>query len=288
MDRRAFLKAAISGIFVCGSVPDALAGVFLNHPPVPNPSSNGGESAYEYLKKMKNFNRPHPNDMYLDAKEFEILRNSLQRLRRIHRTVGYGNFHLVGLDDALKIARNYSRVGRFSKTELKFLEWLFYEDASHYGFYGKKPLSDITDQIPKREVVKIQGTGHYLYRGEPYEFYKKIRKDVGSQSVLTSGVRSIIKQTLLFLNKAKKTRGNLSMASRSLAPPGFSYHGIGDFDIGQAGYGIANFTERFATTKVYKRLHKLGYIKFRYNRNNVLGVRFEPWHIKVKSISTNS
>ena len=111
---------------------------------------------------------------------------------------------------------------------------------------------------------------------------------MGRQAVLTSGVRSIIKQTLLFLNKAKKTRGNLSMASRSLAPPGFSYHGIGDFDIGQAGYGISNFTERFATTKVYKRLYKLGYTKFRYNKNNLLGVRFEPWHIKVKSISANS
>jgi len=283
MDRRAFLKAAISGLLVCGSVPDAIAGAFLNPPPVPNPSPD--DSVYEYLKKMRNFNIPHPNDIYLDTQEFEILSSSLQRLRRIHRTVGYGNFHLVGFDDALKIARSYSRVGQFSKTELKFLERLFYKDASLFGFYGKKPLSDITDQIPKREVVIIEGTGNFLYRGKPFELYKKIQKDVGRQAVLTSGVRSIIKQTLLFLNKAKKTRGNLSMASRSLAPPGFSFHGIGDFDIGQAGYGIDNFTERFAATEVYQRLHKLGYVKLRYEKNNLLGVRFEPWHIKVKSIS---
>ena len=281
MDRRAYLKAALSGILVCGSVPDAIAGAFLKPPPMPNLSSDRDEAVYRYLKKMRNFNKPHPDDMYLDTKEFDILRRSLRRLKRVHRTVGYGNFHLLGFDDAIKIARSYSRVGRFSKIEFRFLEWLFYEDASRFGFLGKKPLSSITDQIPKREVVKIRGTGHYLYKGKPYELYRKIRKNVGKQAVLTSGVRSVMKQTLLFLNKANKTKGNLSMASRSLAPPGFSYHGIGDFDIGQAGYGIANFTERFATSKVYKRLHKLGYVKLRYNKNNFLGVRFEPWHIKV-------
>ena len=283
MDRRAFLKAAISGIFVCGSVPDAIAGAFLKSPSKRRSTSH--EVVFGYLKKMKEFNKPHPRDVYLDAKTFAVLKSSLRRLKRIHRTIGYGNFHLIGFDDALKIARSYSRVGRFSKTELTFMERLVYEDASLYGFYGKKPLSDITDQIPKREVVKIKGTGHYLYRGKPYDLYQKIRKDAGSQAVLTSGIRSVIKQTLLFLNKANKTKGNLSMASRSLAPPGFSYHGIGDFDIGQAGFGIANFTERFADTEVYKRLHGLGYIKFRYDKNNLLGVRFEPWHIKVRSMS---
>lgn len=283
MDRRVFLKTTVYGFLLYGSAPTAFAGAFLNPPSESNPASD--ESANTYLIKMRDFNQPHPDDIYLDAEDFKILKISLQRLKRIHRTVGYGNFHLVGLDDALKIARSYSRVGRFSNTELKFLERLFYEDASLYGFYGKKPLSRITDKIPKREVVKIKGTGHYLYRGAPYELYRRIRRDVGQQAVLTSGVRSIIKQMLLFLNKARKTRGNLSMASRSLAPPGFSYHGIGDFDIGKTGYGVANFTERFATTRVYKRLNKLGYIKFRYQKHNLLGVRFEPWHIKVKSIS---
>jgi LAS superfamily LD-carboxypeptidase LdcB len=90
-----------------------------------------------------------------------------------------------------------------------------------------------------------------------------------------------MKQFLLFLNKANKNKGNLSMASRSLAPPGYSFHGIGDFDVGKKGYGIHNFTERFTKTNVYKRLTDLGYIKFRYERDNDLGVRFEPWHIEV-------
>ena len=99
--------------------------------------------------------------------------------------------------------------------------------------------------------------------------------------VLTSGIRSVTKQFLLFLNKAYGSEGNLSLASRSLAPPGYSYHGIGDFDVGQTGLGPDNFTERFTTTSVYKRLNEQGYVRIRYPLDNMLGVRFEPWHIKV-------
>ncbi len=90
-----------------------------------------------------------------------------------------------------------------------------------------------------------------------------------------------MKQFLLFLNKTRHSHGNLSMASRSLAPPGYSFHGIGDFDVGKKGYGIHNFTKRFTETNIYKKLNDLGFIKFRYEHNNNLGVRFEPWHIEV-------
>ncbi len=93
----------------------------------------------------------------------------------------------------------------------------------------------------------------------------------------------MIKQFLLFLNKAYNYDGNLSLASRSLAPPGYSYHGIGDFDVGQVGLGADNFTQRFTTTEVYRKLKDLGYIKIRYVEDNMLGVRFEPWHINVGS-----
>ena len=106
---------------------------------------------------------------------------------------------------------------------------------------------------------------------------------MGRGAILTSGVRSVIKQFLLFLDKAYRCNGNISLASRSLAPPGYSYHGIGDFDVGQVGLGSDNFTERFTTTPIYRRLRDLGYINIRYQRDNLLGVRFEPWHIKVSS-----
>ena len=42
-----------------------------------------------------------------------------------------------------------------------------------------------------------------------------------------------------------------------------------------------NFTEKFTRTRVYSRLTDLGFIKFRYERGNHLGVRFEPWHVEV-------
>ncbi|MBF0383635.1 MAG: D-alanyl-D-alanine carboxypeptidase family protein, partial [Magnetococcales bacterium] len=131
------------------------------------------------------------------------------------------------------------------------------------------------------EVVKVPNTGNYLYKGRPLETYKKIRKQLGNKVVLTSGVRSVIKQFLLFLDKAYESDGNLSRASRSLAPPGYSYHGISDFDVGQRGYGRYNFTSKFVSSEVYKRLTDLGYLKLRYPKDNMLGVRFEPWHIKV-------
>ena len=111
--------------------------------------------------------------------------------------------------------------------------------------------------------------------------YDTLRKYVGDQLYLTSGIRGVVKQFLLFLDKAKNNRGNLSLTSRSLAPPGYSYHGIADFDVGQRGYGALNFTGKFTTTEVFKKLKDLDYVTIRYPKNNLKGVRFEPWHIKV-------
>jgi len=85
-----------------------------------------------------------------------------------------------------------------------------------------------------------------------------------------------MKQFILFMNKVHRSDGNLSLASRSLAPPGYSFHGNGDFDVGQVGYGALNFTGRFTETKVYKRLSELGYLKLRYPEDNQLGVATSP------------
>ena len=120
-----------------------------------------------------------------------------------------------------------------------------------------------------------------MFANESLSYYEKIRKNVGGTIVLTSGIRSNIKQLHLFLAKVIKVEGNLSRASRSLAPPGYSYHGIGDFDVGRVGWGGKNFTDAFAQTNEFKRMQDLGYIAIRYDHGNKLGVRFEPWHIKV-------
>jgi hypothetical protein len=68
-----------------------------------------------------------------------------------------------------------------------------------------------------------------------------------------------------------------------LTPPGYSFHGVGDLDVGQVGFGTDNFSEHFTTTEVYRELVSLGYANLRYPSDNLLGVRFEPWHIQVNS-----
>lgn len=233
------------------------------------------------LLKKRLFNKVYDEDIFLDKKFFPVLDASLARLIKMQKIVGYANFCLLNFDDAIKIGKSYSAIGGFSKQELEFLEMIFYSRVRNYGFMGEKPIKTITEKIIKKNVKKIPYTGNYLYRGRPIELYNQIKKQVGNDVILTSGVRSVMKQFLLFLNKASAGCGNLSMASRSLAPPGYSFHGVGDFDVGKKGYGIHNFTERFIQTGVYKKLTDLGYLRFRYERDNNLGVRFEPWHIKV-------
>ncbi|MDH5191952.1 MAG: M15 family metallopeptidase [Gammaproteobacteria bacterium] len=213
--------------------------------------------------------------------EFKRLKSVVAHLQRVQNQVGYANFNLLGFDEMIRIGRNFSSVGSFTRAELDFFEYIFTADAKAYGFFGDKVIDNISSVIPEREIKKIARTGHYLFKGQSIEKYNRVRKDVGNSLVLTSGIRSVVKQTYLFLSKAIETDGNLSMASYSLAPPGHSYHGIGDFDVGKVGYGHKNFTADFSHTDEYKRLTDLGYVAIRYVNGNPFGVRFEPWHIKV-------
>lgn len=283
MKRRDFLKA-VTAIVAGGCLPvDALATLAtIEKRSAESITANHDNSIKDYLHKMRNFNERHEGDFCLNDLQHKILTSSVNRLNRLQRIVGHGNFCLIDFDNALKISRNYSQIGKFSKEELNFLEMIFYGDSELYGFVGEKPLKNLTDHLRSSKVIKIPHTGNYLYKGRPLEIYKKIKKDIGEQAILTSGLRSVTKQFLLFLNKAVGSKGNLSIASRSLAPPGYSFHGIGDFDVGQIGFGAFNFTEAFTDTKVFKKLSELGYVDIRYPRDNLFGVRFEPWHIKVK------
>lgn len=226
-------------------------------------------------------NRVPANDIILSCLEKKHLDSCLQKLNRLKTVVGYANFNLIDFDHAVRCAKSYSQIGAFSRQELDFMEQIFNFPAHRYGFLGEKTISSITHAVRAEDTVKIPRTGHYLFKGKPEALYHTIKNTIGRQVVLTSGVRGIIKQFHLFFSKAGTCSGNLSLASRSLAPPGYSYHGTGDFDVGQKGFGIYNFTEDFIQTPVYGKLSKLGYIRFRYTRNNNLGVRFEPWHIEV-------
>lgn len=222
-----------------------------------------------------------PPEIILDEVHRKTIDRVLARLLRLQRFVGYGNFNIIGWDQSLQMAANRTQIGTFSKAELELIEELFFTSAGSLGFYGEKVVTQLSSTIPKQDILKIPATGHYLFKGIAADTYQKIRKDVGESIVLTSGIRSVVKQIYLFLNKAARVDGNLSLASYSLAPPGHSYHAIGDFDVGKVGFGRKNFSEAFARTDEFKRLTDLGYLDIRYPQKNPYGVRYEPWHIKV-------
>jgi D-alanyl-D-alanine carboxypeptidase len=235
----------------------------------------------EYLAKIRNFDADFSNDIYLPEEKRELLVNTISRLERVQNYVGHGNFNLIGFDEMLFFARNYEAIGAFEKSEMDFLEEIFFADANEYGFFGEKVTPELTTRIPIPDVVKIHGSGHYLLRGSSYNLYQQIKRDVGQQLLLTSGIRNVVKQMHLFLAKTLQSELNLSKASRSLAPPGHSFHCIGDFDVGKIGLGELNFTEDFSHTEEFRRMVNLGYIDIRYTDTNLYGVRYEPWHIKI-------
>lgn len=249
--------------------------------PVFDPVRDEGAVAIASLDKIRDFDRTYADDYVLDEREHQVLLSSAARMERAQRLVGFGNFNLLSFDRLLSFANNYPEIGAFTRSELDFLDELFHADAKRYGFYGEKVLTEKDAEILKRDVTKIAGSGHYLLNGEPLEKFRRIRRDVGPSIVLTSGVRAMAKQYQLFLSKAVETGGNLSQASRSLAPPGYSFHARGDFDLGKQGFGLDNFTESFCETIEYRKLIDLGYVAIRYTEENPFGVRHEPWHIKI-------
>jgi D-alanyl-D-alanine carboxypeptidase len=238
----------------------------------------------DHLQRTGSPDQHYDNDIVLAAGQLSILLQLQQRLSRVQKTVGHGNFALLGVDEMRRYASNYSFIGELTPAELALLEQLFYADASSYGFYGEKPLRKLTSAIDSRALLRQPGSSQYLFKGEAQSLYQRIQQAVGEELVLTSGVRGVVKQMHLFLSKAVDFKGNLSLASRSLAPPGYSFHGIGDFDVGKRGWGARNFTPDFAASDVFRRLQDLGFITIRYPADNQLGVRYEPWHIKVKGV----
>ena len=238
-------------------------------------------SEHDPLNKTRDFDRTYADDYLLAESRLELLAATADKLERAVQVIGHGHFNLVSFDDLLRYALRYDEIGAFSRAELQFLDEIFHTDADLYGFHGRKVLLEQTTRFDERDVERIASTGHYLLRGDPLERYKRIRRDLGENVFLTSGVRGVVKQYQLFLSKAVTTGGNLSQASRSLAPPGYSYHAIGDFDVGRVGFGLKNFTADFADTPEYRRLIDLGYVDIRYTETNPFGVRHEPWHIKI-------
>ena len=240
-----------------------------------------GASDASILDKVRNFEQEFSDDIHLSSDERIILHSVLARLERAEAFIGHGNYSISSFDYLLKIAERYPQVGAFGPVELDFMERIFFADATLYGFMGEKVIDTLTAQISDRDVAKIKYSGQFIFRGQSEQYYQKLKKDIGDSIILTSGIRSNVKQMHLFLAKTAVSNYNLSKASRSLAPPGHSFHGVGDFDVGKVGWGVANFSDKFAQTDEFKRMQDLGYVQIRYTEDNRLGVRFEPWHIKV-------
>ncbi len=216
----------------------------------------------------------------IKVKDIKTFYSLYHRLKRVEYIVGYKNFNIINFDEVLKVGENYSKVGKFTKEELDFVEYLFFTPADKFNFYGERTVHSLNNKINKKDIISIPHTGHFVYKGESLKVYEKMIKDIGD-IYLTSGIRNIPKQLKLYLSKISRCNLNISKASFSIAPPGYSYHTISDFDVGKKGWGWKNFTSAFAKTKEFYEIKHLNYVAFRYRRYNNYGVRFEPWHIKV-------
>lgn len=220
-------------------------------------------------------------DIYLEEEYVKVFKSVQEKITYVQNYIGYGNFNIISFDYAYKILKYSKHMKRFTKTELDFIEHIFYYEPSYHGFYGDRITTKLTSTINKKEIEKIPYTGHYLFKGKPKETLLQLSKDIGPTLYLTSGVRSVVKQLKLFLDKLDSVDMNLSKASRSIAPPAFTYHAIGDFDVGKKGLGADNFTERFSFTNEFSQMKSLKYIDMRYTVDNKDGVRYEPWHVKI-------
>jgi len=221
----------------------------------------------------------------LSKEEYKLTLSILHKLDIVQSLVGYGNFNTISFDEVLKVQTKYSKAQKFTDAEFDYIEKMFYMDPSVFGFYGKRTVYNITNIVPKKEIVKIPNSGHYLFKDQAVDTFHRIIKDVtddiGHPVKLTSGIRNVPKQMRLFFNKIKQCKGDIVKASESLAPPAYSYHSVGDFDVGKIGWGYKNFTARFSFTPEFRAIRRLKYVGIRYTINNRDGVRFEPWHIKL-------
>ncbi|MDD2641223.1 MAG: M15 family metallopeptidase [Sulfurimonadaceae bacterium] len=270
MNRRNFLK-----ILACSTAMSSVGSTLFAKTIISE------EDDYYTVDSLNKLGQDKPKDIFLDQKYHDSFYSVIKKLNLVQRHVGFGNYNILSFDEAVNTARWSNKIGSFTDEELEFMEYIFYYNPNIHGFYGERTCQNITDTIDKNNIVKIPYSGHYLFKDRSLDTYNNMIKDIGNSIILTSGVRSVMKQMKLFLDKLDRTNLNLSQASISLAPPAYSFHSSGDFDVGKKGFGYDNFTERFALTEEFSKMIKLTYVDIRYTINNKDGVRYEPWHVTV-------
>lgn len=252
LSRRRVLKSLSVGLLLSGPL---WARTALDERPCRSPAGNAGAQATPHrLCKAVHFEHDYADDVFIAAPLRRTLRAVVARLARLSDYGGYANFSVLSFDAALRYGGHCEAIGPFSPVEVELVEALFFADASGYGFAGQKPLTRLDEDVKRRQYARLPGSGRYLFKGPALDLFRRLQADVGDRLILTSGIRGIVKQMHLFLAKAHARRANLCRAARSVAPPGYSYHGIGDFDVGEQGLGGLNFTRRFADTQVYRHL----------------------------------
>jgi len=232
-------------------------------------------------RKMQSPDRVSADDVYLSPDQRAVMPATLARLNRVQRHFGHGYFNILGFNQLLKSAAATTGIERFTVEEMGLLQWLFYQDAASYGFMGERVVKDLLADLRPSLLHYEAQSGQYLYKRRAKPLFDRMRADIGTDLILTSGVRGVPKQSALFLTKLIACDGNVSMASRSLAPPGYSFHFSGDFDVGSRQLAGENFSRAFARSEVYRKMQRLPYVTLRYPDQNQAGVRFEPWHVKV-------
>ena len=101
----------------------------------------------------------------------------------------------------LKIGRRYSSVGTFTRAETDFFEGLFSANATEYGFLGDKVTEKLTETIKRAKQKRFQKQDIFYFGADLRGFIEKLKNDIGVSITLTSGIRSVVKQTHLFIAK---------------------------------------------------------------------------------------
>ena len=206
------------------------------------------------------------------------LRPMSARLARIAAKIGAGNFNLSDFDAVRRTARTPG-IGALSAHEEAEFEALFALDAARIGFLGPRVTHSLSASLPWARLRAVAGSGQHVFPAA-WAVFSRARQAIGPQLIVTSGARGVPKQMLVFINSALRG-GLIARTVHSVAPPGYSYHAVGDIDVGDRHLGGVNFTAAFAGSAIHQRLAALDFIHFRYPRNNKFGVQFEPWHLQI-------
>ena len=137
--------------------------------------------------------------------------------------------------------------------------------------------------MTERERYKVPYTGHFLYRGAPLDLYRKLERDLEKRVVLTSGIRSVVKQTHLSSPGPSRQRVIFRGRPGRSRLPDIPTTASATLAWARSASVGRTSPRRSPGPRSTTRLVDLGYVDMRYPEGNLLGVRYEPWHIQVTS-----